>query len=94
MALPASKRIRLNSNVRPLMLSRPVSQSRSEAFVRLIHITIGLACTGVAGWFLLFVAPFNYYGFFGFAVLACIALAVGLFGDRRLVFWCLVWGGF
>ena len=76
------------------MLSRPVSQSRFEALVRLIHIAFGLAFLGVAGWFLLFVTPFNYYGFFGFGILALIALCVGVFADRRSVFLWLVWGGF
>ena len=69
------------------------SQSRTEVIARLIHVSIGLVCLSVAAWFFLFVSPFNYYGFFGFLVVGSLALIVGLFASRSLVFELLFYGG-
>ena len=61
--------------------------------MRIIHVAIGLICLSVAAWFLLFVSPFNYYGFFGFFVAGALALIVGLFASRSVVFQLLFYGG-
>jgi hypothetical protein len=69
------------------------SQSHAEVIVRLIHVAIGLVCLSVAAWFFLSVSPFNYFGFFGFLLVGVLALIVGLFGSRSLVFQLLFYGG-
>lgn len=73
------------------MFERPNSQSLAEAVARVVHAMLGLLCAGVAGWFALFVVPFNWYGFVGFAVVGSTAFYLALFGPRRFVLWGLPW---
>jgi len=47
----------------------------------------------VAAWFYWSVSPFNYYGFFGFLAVGALALIVGLFASRSVVFQLFFYGG-
>ena len=47
-----------------------------DKVARLIYAIAGIHCLGVASWFLLFVSPFNPYGFWGFLVAGFVLLIV------------------
>lgn len=52
-------------------------QSALDKFARLVYAIAGLLCVGVAVWFLLFVSPFNPYGFWGFLIAGLVLLIAG-----------------
>jgi hypothetical protein len=45
-----------------------------DKLVRALYAIAGVLCLGVAAWFLLFVSPFNPYGFWGFAIAGLVLL--------------------
>lgn len=61
-------------------------QSFLETIIRILHTSVGVVALGIAAWFLIWVSPFNPYGFGIFLVIGAVLLLIGIFGNRRDVF--------
>lgn len=70
------------------------SQSLGEyAAARAVHILVGLACAGIAGWQLFFATQFNPYVFWVALFLAAVrSLSVSLEPKGRCVNFCVALG--